>query len=315
MNVITEYLVSIILTIETIFSLAPNLFGNVTTYAPEEDNVILNCAVVSDTHADVNTFRDRTDRLRIAYAGINESSEDIDVLLNVGDITNSGTRKDYRTQKRLERTYIKAKHTVACMGNHDSWDESADPNYEKATEFFLKYLNKHDIKSDKVYYSTTIDGYCFICLATESLDLHDALPTYSEEQLKWFDEELTKAEASELPIFVLCHRPIAGRNGMETSLLPDTVDEILQSHSDYDKPILFFSGHCHTFAPSNFESENNIYYINMPSMVYNDEVEYECNENGGMGMTMEVYSDKIILKSRNFIKDEFIDGYRFEIDF
>lgn len=315
MNAVLEYLISIILTIETVFSLTPNLFGTVKSYSPEEDGVILNCAVVSDTHADRNTFRDRTDILRKAYAGINESTEKIDVLLNIGDITNSGVRQDYRTQKRIEKKYIRAANTVACMGNHDSWNESSDPDYDEAAKQFLKYLKHNKIKSDKVYYSTVIDGYYFICLGTEKLDLHEELPLYSEEQLEWFDSKLTEAEKSGLPIFVLCHRPVAGRNGMSTSLLPMAVDEILQSHSDYDKPILFFSGHCHTFSPDNFDSENNIHYINLPSLEYNDDTEYQVTDKGGMGLTMEVYADKIIIKSRNFITDSWIDGYRYEIDF
>lgn len=316
MQVVFEYLISIILTIETIFSLVPNLFGSVTTYSPEESGIVLNCAVVSDTHADRNIFRDRTDRLRYAYAGIGESSEEIDVLLNIGDITNSGTRQDYRTQKRLEKTYIKAKHTVACMGNHDSWNESADPDYEEAARLFLKYIKSKGIESDKVYYSVEIDGYHFICLATEGLDLHESLPVYSAEQLKWFEDELNSAEESGLPIFVLSHKPVSGHNGISSSEgLPEEVNTILQSHSDYDKPILFFSGHYHDFTPNIFDSENNVYYINMPSTEYNDETEYECNDNGGMGVAMEVYGNKIVLKARNFIKDEWIDGYRFEIDF
>lgn len=315
MEMVLEYILSILLTVQIIFSLGPNLFGQVKSYEPERDNVILNCAVVSDTHADRNYFRDRSDILRNAYAGINESSEKIDVLLNIGDITNSSNKLDYATELMLEKAYIRARNTVACMGNHDSWNESADPDYDEAARLFKSYLQHNRIKSEKVYYSTVIDGYYFICLATEALDLHGALPVYSDEQLEWFSNELDRAEESGLPIFVLCHRPIAGRNNMNTSLLPAAVDEILQNHSDYDKPILFFSGHCHTFSPAIFDSENNIYYINMPSLEYNDEVEYECNENGGMGVTMEVSEDSIVLKARNFIKDEWIDGYRFEIDF
>lgn len=316
MEAVLSYIISIFLTIETIFSLAPNLFGKVTTYAPEENGIILNCAVVSDTHADRNIFRDRTDILRKAYAGIGESSESIDVLLNIGDITNSGTRQDYRTQKRLEKVYVKAENYVSCLGNHDSWNESADPDYEEAKRLFIDYLKTKGIDSEKIYYSTVIDGYHFICLGTESLDLHEALPVYSVEQLQWLDSELKEAVKSGLPVFVLSHKPVAGHNGIEDSEgLPKAVDEIMQKYASAESPVIFFSGHYHDFTPSIFDSENNVYYVNMPSTEYNDETENECNDNGGMGVTMEVYEGKIIIKARNFIKDKFIDGYRFEIDF
>ncbi len=316
MKAVLSYIISVFLTIETIFSLVPNLFGKVTTYAPEESGIILNCAVVSDTHADRNIFRDRTDRLRRAYAGINESGEKINVLLNIGDITNSGTRQDYRTQKRLEKVYLKAENYVPCLGNHDSWNESADPDYEEAKKLFLDYLKTKGIVSEKVYYSTVIDGYHFICLGTESLDLHEALPVYSDEQMQWFDSELQEAVKSGLPVFVLSHKPVSGHNGIENSEgLPGTVDEIMQKYASAENPVVFFSGHCHSFSSDIFDSENNVYYVNMPSTEYNDETENECNDNGGMGLAMEVYEKKIILKARNFITDKWIDGYRFEIDF
>lgn len=315
MEAVISYITSIFVTISVIFSLIPNIFGTVKTYSPEESGIILNCAVVSDTHADNNSFRDRTNILRKAYSGIAESTEEIDVLLNIGDITNSGDTREYWNERRLESVYIKPRHMVACMGNHDSWHGSADPDYEKATELFLKHLKNNGIETDRVYYSTVIDGYYFICLATETLDLHENQPTYSDEQLNWLDGELTKAEKSGLPVFVLSHKPIDGRNGMTSSVIPAKVDEILQKHASTEAPILFFSGHHHTFAPSDYESENNVYYFNLPSMEYNDETVGECNDNGGMGLTMEVYESKIIINSRNFIKDKNIDGYRLEIDF
>lgn len=315
MDRIIEIIVSLFLTINTIFSLVPDLAGRVKTYAPESDNVILNCAVVSDTHADSNPLRDRTNTLRKTYAGIRRCSRDIDVLLNVGDITNSGVKGDYATEKRLEKSYIKAHNTVACLGNHDSWNGSADPDYEKAVDNFLGYLENNGINSDKVYYSVVIKGYHFICLATEALDLHECTPVYSEEQLKWFDTELTEAEKSGLPIFVLSHRPLNGYNGISDSLLPGEVNEILHRHSSYGKPILFFSGHCHTFSPEIINRDGNIFSINLPSTEYNDETEYECNDKGGLGLSMEVYENSIVLRVRNYQTDKWIDVYRFEVNF
>ena len=82
---------SVILTIGTVLSLIPDLIGAVKTYSPEKDGIKLNCVIVSDTHADGDAFRDRTDILRKAFAGISESTAEIDALLNIGDITNSGS--------------------------------------------------------------------------------------------------------------------------------------------------------------------------------------------------------------------------------
>lgn len=314
MNAVIAYIVSIFITLQTIFSLLPQM--SKVTYSPAHDNVILNCAVVSDTHADNNSFRDRTNILRRAYTGIGNSSEPIDVLLNAGDITNSGDTREYWNEERLEDVYIKPAHTVACLGNHDSWNGSADPHYDKALSLFYGYLKTRGIQTDKPYYATVIEGYYFICLGTESLDLHEAAPIYSEAQLQWFDDTLTKAEQSNLPIFVLTHKPIEGHHGITgDSVTSAAFDGVLQGHSSYAKPILVFSGHHHTFGKQNYESQGNIYYFNLPSMEYNDETEGKCNDKGGMGLTMEVYENEIIIRSRNFIKDKNIDGYELVISF
>lgn len=314
MEAVISFLMSVVLTVQTVFALLP-VGAKGDLYSPEGENVILNCAVVSDTHADSNALRDRTNILRRAFAGIGGCSEKIDVLLNIGDITNSGVNMEYHNLKRLERVYLKAENIVACLGNHDSWHESADPDYEAAAKLFKKYLKHNGIESNEVYYSTVIDGYHFICLGTECFDHDENLPLYSRTQLDWFEAELTESEKSGLPVFVLSHIPVSGRNGISGTTLPAEVDAILRSHSSYDKPILFFSGHYHDFTPDIFEQDGNICYINMPSLEYNDETEYECNDKGGEGMTMEVYENKIVLRARNFISNEWTDGYRFEVDF
>lgn len=314
MQFILDYILSIFVTLSTIFSLIPGLAGNNTSYSPEKDGIILNCTVVSDTHFDKNSFRDRTNILRRTYAGIAESSRDIDVLLNIGDITNSGCEREYLNANKITNFYVKPKHMVACLGNHDSWHESADPNNELAQKLFIQYINRNGVKCDNVYYSTVIDGYRFICLATETLDIDGEPPTYSEEQIAWFDNELTKAEESNLPIFVLCHRPLSGYNGITSEMVPKAINDVLDKHSRYSKPIIVFTGHCHTLSPNWIDSKGSIYSIQLPSTEYNDEVEYECNDNGGMGLTMEVYENSIVFKARNFQKDLFVEGYRREIE-
>lgn len=314
MKTVTDYILSIFLTIGVIFGLVPDIIGGRTSYTPEDESIILSCAVVSDTHCDSNSFRDRNSNLRKAFAGINRGSVKTDVLLNVGDITNSGVEREYINLRRFISVYAKPAEVVACIGNHDSWHESADPDYERAKKLFIRYVNGNGIETDKVYYSVKIKGCLFIALGTEGLDIDGTAPIYSDEQVSWFDRQLTEGEKTGMPVFVLCHRPAPGHNGYSGSgCIPQSIEDVLRKHSDADNPIIYFSGHCHTFSQNCMEKAGNIYYVSLPSTQYNDETENECNDNGGMGFVMEVYSDRVILKARNFIKDKYIDGYRFEI--
>lgn len=316
MAAVIDYIVAIFVTISMFFNMLPAIMNPAPFYSPEEENLVLNCVVVSDTHFDNNYFRDRTNILRKTYLGIGKGSADVDVLMNLGDITNSGSKAEYRHAKVITNTYVKPKNYVACLGNHDSWNGSADPDYETAVSLFFKHLNDFSIKTDKVYYSVQIDGYYFICLGTEGFDLDDIPPVYSAEQMQWFEETVAEAVKSNKPVFVLNHKPIAGHNGMEKDYkLPQELEKNMNKYASETSPVLYFSGHCHTFEQKNaFEKNDNVYYLNLPSTEYNDDTIGGANDKGGMGVVMEVYSDKIIIKYRNFISNQFIDGFRYEIE-
>ena len=89
----------------------------------------------------------------------------------------------------------------------------------------------------------------------------------------------------------------------------------MQANANAEALIILFSGYCHTFGKSLYENEENVYYFNLPSTEYNDETEDKITGCGGMGLTMEIYKEIIIIKARNFIKDKFFDGYRYGINF
>lgn len=312
-TIIYDRIVASFLTLVTIINILPGMITGKTTYGPCEDDIILNCAVVSDTHADGNPVRDRSDILRQSYAGISRCSKKTDVVLNIGDVTNSGSRLEYKYCKRIMKTYLNSDTFIACMGNHDSWNGSADPDYEAAKKLFIDFINSYGNEAKNVYYCRIIKGYHFICIGTESLDIDGQPPVYSEAQIKWFEDEIIKAEKSGKPVFVLSHRPLNGRNGINSSgVIPQKFDEIMQAHST-TVPILFFSGHCHTFSNNLYEKSGNVHYFNLPSTEYNDETIGGPNDKGGMGLTMEVYEDKIIINARNFIKDKNIEGFSYEI--
>lgn len=316
MTAVFDYIISAFLTIGMFFNILPTILSPAPLYGPEEDGVLLNCVAVSDTHFDNNYFRDRTNIMRRVCLGIGKCSSDIDVLMNIGDITNSGSVNEYRHAKLITNTYVKPKNYVACMGNHDSWNGSADPDYDKAKSLFLKHLKDFDIQTDRVYYEKEVNGYHFICLGTEDLDIDGQLPLYSEEQLKWFDDTLAEAVKSQKPVFVLSHRPLQGHNGLTNDYyLPAETDSIMNKYATEKTPILFFSGHCHTFNQERaFDKGNNVYYLNLPSTEYNDSTIGEPNDKGGMGVVMEVYADKILIKYRDFISGQYIDGFRYEIE-
>ncbi|MBQ6118707.1 MAG: metallophosphoesterase, partial [Clostridia bacterium] len=79
----------------------------------------------ADLHTDADPYRDRTDVLRRAFAGLRREGA-LDALVLCGDITNCGDEKEYALLRRLKKAYLGETRLLPQMGNHDSWHHSDD---------------------------------------------------------------------------------------------------------------------------------------------------------------------------------------------
>ena len=55
--------------------------------------------------------------------------------------------------------------------------------------------------------------------------------------------------------------------------------------------------------------EDNVTYINVPG--FGEECNYGDLVDAGMGWQMEVYDTKVVLRLRNFVKSEWVEGYEY----
>lgn len=271
----------------------------------DSEHIILNMVMVADMHTDGNYLRDRMDILRHSFKGITASS-DYDIFLCAGDITNSGTEKEYKNLKKVMKL-LDADSYIFAMGNHDSWHESADPNYDLAKAGFLDLCAYTGIQTENTYYSTIKNGYHFICTGYNAGRLEHKDPYIDEEQFAWLEESLKNAMASDLPIFVVHHQPYENMNDLEAIRLEMLIDKYAEA---YDKPIVVVTGHQHDLNEETFTvKESDLYYLNLPSLIYTDE------EKGGTAFAVEVYESKILILGRNFVTGEWLKGQQYEINF
>ena len=308
-----ETILAVIITLNTIFSLLPGMMPTSKCYEAESpDDVLLNAVIAADLHTDAQASRDRTNILRKAFVGISKDKTDLDAVIFAGDNTNCGDEAEYANLRRLTSVYLKTDRIIPAMGNHDSWHHSDDPDYEKAEELFQDYCAHCGIDTDKNYYSTAVNGFYFIVLGTETI-MHNG-SRISDVQAEWFDKTLGEACESGKPIFIICHQTLAGHNGIRSddddagSIGKDSakIEAILNKHAaDSDNPIFFFSGHLHVLNDSTHEKNGNIHYVTLPSLEY--------TYGGGLGFVLEVYSDKVLLRCRNFITDCYVDHYEYSI--
>lgn len=287
-------------------------------------DIKLSATIVSDTHIDEKHPVKIIPMYQLIRALKNAKSINADAFITVGDTTSRGSKINWdMTRSCFRRVPDAAKKIILTIGNHDGWN---DDGFDSAiNEYYSAY---NDICARKIttpYFSEVINGYYFICIGTDSDSGCEA--ELSDTQMDWFRNEMDKAGKTEKPIFVFCHQSLNQRHGLPRTwdrvedpnrplddggigARSDEVAEILKKH----KNVFYFSGHSHmglcgedmmkNEGYSTFEDEDGLTLINLPSL--------SCgNHHGeiqklGMGVQLEVYEDRVILRPKSFISGRFI---------
>ncbi len=297
----------------------------VVPYEPiNEDEILLNVAMISDTHLD--------DRLPLGKLNLTFGLKDMarnsapaDAVIVSGDLTNYGDEASVACFYELMQKHCATDPSawIVATGNHEIGHPEEFTN-EEARQNFIKYHNQytnHNIEN--VYYSADVNGYTFIVLGDQSEDNWDSCDIY-EDQLNFLDSELARATADGKPAFVVCHVPVEGVNGQEMiyedgALDPDITEKVMGIMEKYDN-VFFISGHVHTgingklsqllFDISCVEEINGVTYVNLPT--YGIVNRYGIPWNG-MGFWMEVYEDEVVFRARKFNTSRWYAYYEFPI--
>lgn len=310
MIVAIKSILSVIISIVSVFSSC--IFGNFNAeFKPiDSDSIKLNFSVISDVHIK-DTFN-RKYMLEMGLYDCENSKVPLDALVISGDITDNGHKDEYDALAEAFSKYNPAKNIIFAEGNHDTWTQ--DDNYPEAEKLFKEYNKKianRDI--DKAYYSTEINGYTFIVLGSET----DWTFAYiSDEQLEWLDEEMEKASKKDLPIFVITHWPFNNTHGLPESwgetddpdnggfgYQSDEIKEILKKYEN----VFMISGHIHNgfkrdanvgiYTYDSIENYGSFHSINLPCYMFGS---LKGNISRGTGYQFEVYSDKVVIRARNY---------------
>lgn len=292
---------------------------------PLEENCKVNFAVISDIHMTKETAR--RDMLRFGLQDMEDFSDTLDALVLSGDLTDHGEEAEWEMLKSAFSGYTPAKNLIMAQGNHDTWTE--DDKYDLARTYFIKYNKEiagREIENE--YYSTKINGYTFIVLASET----DRTAAYiSDKQLEWLRAEMETASKDGLPIFVICHWPINQSHGLpetwgDDDMEPDDgglgdqsaqVEEILKSYEN----VFMITGHIHSgfvkeeqkniFGYTSVESDGTFHSINLPQYMY---LTGRGRIANGTGYTVEVYEDEVVLRGRSFSAGVWYSDYIWTIE-
>lgn len=301
MNISTVliYLKGLFATIIILLTMMSPAFGGdgVKYEAENSDELIMSFTAVSDIHVETNnpkSFKAFYNILEGVKAG-----EDHDAVFYLGDNVMNGQLLENIFFYTGVRSVNPCENNFVVMGNHDIGNGQGD--YDKFYQRFYagnKLLLGNDV--GKGYYYKVINGCYMIVLASEDLTVSNCI--MSQQQLEWLNGILDEAESKNAPIFVFNHHPLYSLEGVPSDSLANLL-------SRYDN-LLYIYGHTHNeLGTDNFSEQGGVYTINLPRST--EVVDYEP----GDGIVVEVYKDEVLVRGRDFITGEWIEGleYRYPL--
>ena len=288
----------------------------------DAENCLISATVLSDLHME-GTNPERHKRVGNVLRAAKRA--DNDLLLLLGDNTMNGQVIETLFAYGLVSRFFDSDDVIVSPGNHDM-DTSENTNGTFET-LYNRYVTMRNIyfgdDGDKVYFSREEKGYKFIVLGGEGRTGEDGKQILSDEQLNWLEGELAEAKESGKPCFVLNHYLVYGRIGGRSYAgfnIADQNDRLTEILEGSGVRTFYFCGHSHYgVSDDSVQTANNVTYINLPA-TGNPGNYYPANEEcgaDGIGMQMEVYESSVVLRFRNYITGQWLEGYDsyvFELD-
>ncbi len=280
----------------------------------DEENCLLTATVLSDLHMEGNNTSRHKRVGGVLYAA---EKSDSDVLLLLGDNTMNGQIIETLFAYGLVSRFFGGKSILVAPGNHDTdTGENTTGTFETLSKRFVSMRNAFFGDSgDKVYFSREEKGYKFIVLGGEGRTGEDGKQILSDEQLDWLEGELAAAAESGKPCFILNHYLVYGRNGGRSYAafnIADKNDRLTEILESSGVRTFYFSGHSHYgVSDDSVQTAGNVTYINLPATGNPGNyypADEECGKDG-IGMQMEVYESSVVLRFRNYLTGEWLEGY------
>ncbi|MFR1518070.1 MAG: metallophosphoesterase family protein [Clostridia bacterium] len=273
---------------------------------------------------------------KAALEDIKSISPETKAILTVGDHTNNGSEAEYKTLNTIKNDILPDVPVYYTIGNHDRAYTSGYGNNNTKKDVwmdrFIEYakLSSGNDSINNVYYSFQLEGSYVIVLGSEVTSRNDNCNDVyiSEEQYNWFTEQMETAAKTEKPIFVLIHEPfpntVSGSlpgqgwegNPKDPDYYPENKYGDLKAVADKYPQTVVFSGHTHwEFASkqpaviSNGKTSASYFNCSAVGYIWNDNNQgYMQNGKytGSEGLYVYVYSDKIVVKGRDFANEKWL---------
>ena len=262
----------------------------------EPDSCVLDFTVFSDVHVESNNYpRYKIFADCMKNAVKNRSGSD--AFLFLGDSTMNGQNIENMLFHGTVNRYLKNEKVISVPGNHDFGNGKG--NFKVIQQRWYDYTQAFfDLKLSTPYYYQVVNGFYFIVLANEQQNID--YMHMSDEQYAWLEAVLEDAARSGLPAFVLAHYPPR----LALSINPDSPYNLVSMLAEYnrDHDLFYLCGHLH-HAPdaATFHAWSGFPETYLPCLTQlTDDGSRSIFEGSGVGEVVEVYTDRVVFRVRNF---------------
>ncbi|WP_083205378.1 metallophosphoesterase [Bacillus sp. FJAT-27264] len=267
--------------------------------------------IITDTHVTADPNHEYNLNFGQALRDIASHAKGSSGIMHIGDVTDHGFPEEYEEVSRILSLHQAGLPNVRfTLGNHDvglgDWHSR-----------LALYASRTGMPGP--YHDHWIDGYHFIFIGTE-----ENLPLFcdlSKEQLQWLDLKLGEESSPDKPVFLFLHQPL--KDTVAGSLESQewygvTQDRELRAILSKHPQTLLFTGHTHW----EMEVDNTMYpgrgetatMFNAASTAYLWTNEDE-HKDGSQGFYVEIYSDKVLVRGRDFKTGTWIPAAQYEVAF
>lgn len=273
---------------------------------------------------------------KAALEDIMKNSPETKAVVTVGDNTNNATVEEYELLDSVKTEILGSIPMYMAIGNHDrGYVPGTSPNNTKFKTVLDRFVQSAKANSgldtiDNVYYSFQLNGSYFIVLGSEVTSRNDTCNDVyvSETQYNWFKAQMEEANKTDKPIFVMIHEPflntvsgsLTGQNWNgnpnKPDYYPDNFYDKLQAVADQYSKAVVFSGHTHwrfdSESPAIITNGKTASYFNCSAVGYiwldgNKGIQDNTGKyTGSEGLYVYVYSDKIVVKGRDFVNQKWV---------
>jgi 3',5'-cyclic AMP phosphodiesterase CpdA len=266
--------------------------------------------MLSDTHCqDITNLAATPSNGKLMKAVADFKPFKPDLWLCNGDVSDDGLPGQFAAFKKILSTVAKADQVMVTTGNHEFYDK-ATPDDVALARFREAFGLQHP------YNNRVVSGIHMVMLADEKWKTAPKNPDWAwltPEQLQWFDQVLQE-HRDEFTVVCL-HQPLQetvtwshGGNDFGGCGQAAELRAILKRHPQVK---LWFSGHTHQLVELQGQTvkQGAVTFAALGSTFYLfDKTGSTKNLDASESRMLEVWPDRVVLRSRDHVAQAWIDG-------